>query len=801
VTPPAISEIPAIPEIPETPEKPYPEWAESLLSFDLETYKIAPGVLAPPIVCGSSASVSGLPSLLSRKQAHETFLRALLDKKTLIGANIAYDMAVMANERPEFLPEIFRAYEEARVFDVQIAQALDAIAGGHLGIDPRTGAPIADPVTGKKSKRYSLAICTDLVLGRIDAKANDDWRTSYALLDGVTIDRWPHEAAVYPKDDAANTLAVALAQLGLGPGVVPYRNLDALPDQAETAFALQLGAVRGIRTDRHRATRLRAEAEAKRAAMTERYQKLGFLRQDGSQDTIAVKRAVALAYGAAGACPKCVGTGKIQRSVLVDCRGPKVKGRYAGCGRVPECPCGATGKVAQAQESATCKMADGGCDGTGLDVLSAPAVRKITTDKGGISTSRDTLSELGDEDLHDFSASEHDKILDTYLPFLEQGFDRPITLSPNVVLETGRSSYDGVIQLMPSRGGVRECFVPRPGYYFCSVDYAALELCCLAQMCLWVVGWSRMADVINATKDPGLLHTSFGARMIGVPVEQMKAAVEARDLKAKNTRQAAKAGNFSFGGGAGAATTVISNRSKSKGSTKAPDGFEYAGIRFCILLDGAERCGEVKVTEWGKGMDGEPRAIPPTCARCLKVVQEILRPAWFEEYPEMTDYFAWVKAKIRDGATIPCYGRKFWRYSKDTGFVRQSPAPLGKVITRGGVGFTDAANNGFQALAAFGAKLAVRRVVRESYTDRTSALWGTRPLFFAHDEIFSEIPIETAHLAGPRKAEVMREAMREVVPDVHIGAEPALMECWTKDADPAYDASGKLVCWRPKKKG
>jgi hypothetical protein len=60
--------------------------------------------------------------------------------------------------------------------------------------------------------------------------------------------------------------------------------------------------------------------------------------------------------------------------------------------------------------------------------------------------------------------------------------------------------------------------VPRPGYYFCSVDYAALELCCLAQMCLWVVGWSRMADVINATKDPGLLHTSFGARMIGPAV-------------------------------------------------------------------------------------------------------------------------------------------------------------------------------------------------------------------------------------------------------------------------------------------
>ena len=33
------------------------------------------------------------------------------------------------------------------------------------------------------------------------------------------------------------------------------------------------------------------------------------------------------------------------------------------------------------------------------------------------------------------------------------------------------------------------------------------------------------------------------------------------------------------------------------------------------LLDGAERCGEVKVTEWGGGR--RRRTIPPTCARCL----------------------------------------------------------------------------------------------------------------------------------------------------------------------------------------
>ena len=139
-----------------------------------------------------------------------------------------------------------------------------------------------------------------------------------------------------------------------------------------------------------------------------------------------------------------------------------------------------------------------------------------------------------------------------------------------------------MIQLIPIKGGVRECFLVRDGYDGCDVDYSAIELCTLAQTTLSFIGFSRMAETINRTKDPGMMHTAFGARMIGISVEEMVARIKAKDPKAKDTRQAAKVGNFSFGGGAGAATTVLTNRQRSKGSTKAPDGFEYAGIRFCI---------------------------------------------------------------------------------------------------------------------------------------------------------------------------------------------------------------------------
>lgn len=69
---------------------------------------------------------------------------------------------------------------------------------------------------------------------------------------------------------------------------------------------------------------------------------------------------------------------------------------------------------------------------------------------------------------------------------------------------------------------------------------------------------------------------------------------------------------------------------------------------------------------------------------------------------------------------------------------------------------------------------------------------------FVHDAIFSEMPEHKAHLAGPRKAEVMIREMRRWVPDVTVAAEPALMRYWDKRAEPAYDAAGKLVVWEPK---
>lgn len=691
-----------------------------LIAFDTETHLFGAGDLATGLVCASSAVwwSNGPEGSLhpSKQEAIKAAYRILLrEDAVIVGANIAYDFAVLANADPAILPLIMRALDEGRVWDVLIAQQLDAIAGGHLGTMP-DGSPLRSPSTGKVMKRYSLELVTELMLGRKDAKENDTWRTSYALLEGVPVEKWPYTARQYPVDDAVNTLEVAVAQLER-----PLRNLDNLPAQCRAAFALHLGAAWGIRTDGTKVDKLAAEVEKLHAATEAKFQAAGFLRQDGTKDTAKIKELVERAY--VGAPPR--------------------------------------------------------------------------TPAGAVSISRDTLLESGDELLAELADNEPEKIRNTYLPFLREGVERPINLRPNVLVASGRTSYEGLIQLLPRGHGVRDCFTARPGYVFCSTDYSAIELCTFAQVQLWLFGCSIMAATINATGDPGGLHTAFGARLAGLTFEELKERIKNKDKQAKNYRQAAKAGNFGFGGGMGPAKFVFAKRSKSEGVTVAPDGTVYSGIRFCILLDGAERCGEVKVNQW----NGRP--CPIVCERCCKAAAE-LRKQWFTQWPEVKEYFDYVtnsldnpenyEAEIlslapleRVNAHSQVYVNGVWR---DVGFTR----------VRGRVDFCNGANNAFQALAADGGKHALWNVVKECYTVPSSPLYGSRPIMFVHDEIFAEVPEDHAHEAATRLSEVMVESMREYTPDVTIKAEPALAKIWTKSMEAVYDANGRLIPWTPTEK-
>lgn len=689
------------------------ETKKRIVAFDLETDLIQPGLMAPPIVCGSVAGSEGGLLIHGMTSIRETFVEALRSHHTIAGANIAFDMACMAADQPHLLPEIFQAYEEGRVHDVLIAQALDAIAGGHLFKDPRTQGPLKSP-SGKQTGRYSLEIVTDLVLGRQDAKVNDFWRLRYAILRHVPTELWPEEARQYPVDDAVNTYQVAVAQ------IASLRNLCNMKAQARAAFALHLASTWGMRTDPVAVAALEERVEKAHRDAIARFTESGLLKEEGKENIRRIKELLALAHGANGDCQTCDGSGKVpseKTKNLINCKA---------------------------------------CDSTGLNLDLATGL--VRTETGGISKERDALKESGDELLMEYANTNegNKKIRETYVPALKAPVINP---RPNVLVESGRASYDGLVQLMPQKGGVRECIVPRPGHVFCSIDYAAVELSTLSQCCLWIVGESRMAESINGGKD---LHSLFASSMVGMDYDAFKTGLKGTDAalakKLKGYRQAAKAANFGFPGGMGAPKLVLAKRKQEN-------------LRFCLTIGGAEKCGVEKVTEW-KG-----RPCPPLCKRCVELAEE-LRNSWFQQWPEMKRYFSFISETVDFNGELIQFGSD---------------------RVRGGLDFCNGANTLFQGLAADGAKHALWKVSKECYTDTASPMYGARPLIFVHDEIFSEMFEETAHLAAPRMTDVMVEAMKEFVPDVKISAEPALMRKWTKAAEPVWSPEGRLLVWEEKK--
>lgn len=677
------------------------------VAFDTETHLVQPGLLTPPLVCVSVAlPVEGVEALYLADDGCEKIRGYLESDHILVGANIAYDFGVLVTHDPALLPLVFKAYDEGRVYDVLIAQTLAAIADGLLG---------------EHSERFSLEFCVKLMLGRTNAKENDYWRLRYAVLENVPISEWPAEAKQYPLDDARNTMDVALAQLDKA-NAGEFRNLHQMKEQAGAAWALHLASAWGFRTDAAAVTELEKRYQGEIEAAIKKFSGSGLIKPDGKTDNTKLKIAVARAYGASGQCERCGGSGKVRSEV--------------------------------SGSPIICKGNLGGCDGTGLDTQGLPGLPRTAT--GGISADRDTLEESGDDLLEGFAGvSKSKKIIQTYVPYLRGGTQYPITPRANVLVASGRTSYDGLIQLFPRSGGVRECIVARPGYVFGSVDFGAQELVTLAQCLLWICGQSRLADALNDDLDP---HTAFAASMLGEPYESVLARVQAGDKEAKGKRQAAKPCNFGFPGGMGVAKFVLLNRK--------------VGIRFCKLLENAPICGVEKITTYHK------RPTPPLCKRCVELA-EGLKEHWFFQWPEMRTYFNVITTLLDTTSEIEQF--------------------ISKRI-RGGLDFCNACNTLFQGLASEITKAALYAVQREAYLDPLSPLAGTRMIAALHDELFFETPEEKAAEASQRVADIMIEEAKRYVPDVKMKAAPALMRRWYKDADAVFDENGRLIPWEPKKK-
>ena len=657
-----------------------------IFAWDTETHKVQPGLLSPPIVCHSfatSADGKYFGMLKNRAGGLETLVANLRLGYSVAGANIAYDFGCLLAEAPQYFALVWKAYEEGRVHDVLIAATLVAISQGRLRdgeLFDLKGQKMRDD-KGRMTARYSLYNTTKEWLGRDDAKGNDRFRLSYALLEKIPQENWPEDARQYPVDDAINTLEVAEAQL-----VSKFDWCD-LKVQCHAAFCAHLSAMFGLRTEGEKVAKIKNETLDREASLNAWAHSLGLLREnkDGSfsKDTKSIGSHVVRAY----------------------------------LGKPP------------------------------------------TTPKGGTSLSRETLEDSGDEICEKLAELGKVQKFFTYFPSLEQAAAAPLNVRPNILLSTGRASFEGIVQLLPRRGGLRDCFRARGTYV--SVDYAAVEMSTLAQVCLWTVGESKLAEAINAGKDP---HCIISADMVGSSYEDFYAKYKAGDKALKNLRQAGKAGNFGYPGMMGAPKFVIAQRK--------------AGHSVCEWLHADGKCGAPdfggKVMEWnGRTWDGG--------ALCLRCIEESARikKSYTSTWTEVPRYWKWVTSKLNLTDVLEQFVSK---------------------RLRGGLTPPQAANTLFQGLAADGAKRAVIAMTREMYLDRQSPLYGSRLCIFAHDETIIDVPNDKdLHAAAYRQRDIMVEEMAKVCPDVRVSAEPAAMTYWRKEAETVFDSEGRLTPWEPKK--
>ncbi len=377
---------------------------------------------------------------------------------------------------------------------------------------------------------YSLAGLSARLLDRPMEKA-DTWRLRYAELDGVPIADWPEAARTYPLLDVTTTRDVWQVQETEAP---PEYLVDQYA-QARAAFALHLLAAWGVTTDPVAVERLARALTIERDEIEGRLVKLGWLERPPTP-----KRGVN-----AGVAKQLVRkVAKIREAV---------DRAYSRSGRpVPQ---------------------------TETELTATDAL---------------TCSESGDEDLRRYGKLGQIRArLDKNIPVLREGLVHTRFGLAASGRSTSKATEEGLgdnLQNAPKKGGIRECFVPRPGSVFIDSDFKTLELCTLAEVCMAWFGESALCDAINAGRD---VHRELGTELTpGVPYDQITDA----------TRDLAKVPNFGYPGGLGAGALV---------------GIALKqGIRL----------------SYQEAVD--------------------LKEAWLRRWPEMNGYFATVNRLVAAGGTI-----------------------------------------------------------------------------------------------------------------------------------------------------
>lgn len=504
----------------------------AMIAWDTETALFGPGNMAPALTCVSAAwrDAAGRvqTALLSHREGldelEEVLDRAARSEVTIAGQNIAYDFAVVLNERPRLFPKIRAAYQAGSIHDTMIAEWLIDTALGMLRAE-------MDEETGeyKMNKSYGLENLTRLYLGWPPYK--DEWRMRYGELRDVPVEQYPEAARVYPKKDAQGTLLVAEAQRVKAARMTPADPIEAaLAHTCRSYLALHLTSVWGQELDPARVGAIARCIDDHAATLVPSLQDAGLIvrTRSGKNEGKLTKK-----------------TQPIRDLVVLDAQRRGV---------IPA-DCDFTQDLSEYVPAHM--LTDGGKSG-----------------RQQIKIAHEVLVECADPLLRQMAELvEIEKLRTAFVGPAQKFGQGPIHSRYNYA-ETGRTTCSGGgkrsrtgfnVQQMPRKLpkalvermlalygeeiDFRSCFVPRDGFVMSSSDYSALEMCTFAQICNWIVGSSELMIALNNDVDP---HTLFAASLLDTTYEDALARVKAGDKEAKEMRQRAKVANFGYPGGMGA---------------------------------------------------------------------------------------------------------------------------------------------------------------------------------------------------------------------------------------------------------
>jgi DNA polymerase I len=739
------------------------------IAFDTETHLIGIENIAPPLVCltwssGNGADgTAGLAAVADQggndvNNIIDKILDPELDDYQRIGHNIAYDLGVILNHRPDQVTNIFNLLESGHIHCTKIREKLLNLAQtGNLNLDPLANRPI----------KYSLAALVEGYFGaQMEGKEGDDiWRLNYHTLADTPSSEWPEAAVTYAKDDAVWTLRVweaqekrkdeFLAQTGIDP-------FECLTFRCMVDFALFLVTCWGMATD----------AEEKEKV------------EDMLAEALSLEK-VAILY---------------KHKILTPATPPrpqKAKNHVEGCekswkedGVTVKCDCpfkmtkGTNEKQSTNNLRAYASHLAQVHDEIEL-VMTAPSDK---FPKGQISVNADWLEQYAHLDPVLAALKNRNKvqkIVTTELPRMclkdeggevildgnDRGVISPIVRFPyDSIKETGRSSSRAG-KLYPSANGqnidprVKKCYRARPGRCLVSVDLSGMELGTLAQKCLNLFGHSVLADKINAGVDA---HAYLGSQIAYHLDEDFRAVCDETEVFEKDD--------------------VYDLFAQMKDSSLWEEKHHkmYAKYRKLAKPTGLGFPGGLSDKTMVSYAAGSPYYVTIT-----REVAKRLKEIWFETYPEMTKYFEWINTDCIDPRNTHKDGGELYAYS----------SPFG--LYRAGALYCAACNGaGLQSFSADGALLGMYRVVRASFDPTTGSIlcgmddYGpvARAVNFIHDENLVEIADDDK--VDERAWEIgniMTAAMMCVTPNVLSKYEAVAMRKWDKEAKATYDDNGRLI--------